>query len=311
MTDPLSTVAYQRLVDLQRRLHEHTQDTVAEYDLEVTGPDHPLWAAQYNRLSIAPIRNGLHVEYFGDAWEEPLEMTLESLSDQIVADSITSLAFSGPDEGANGTREWSFQTLLDADVSFPILRSLYVRPTEPDHHNSSLIVHAGTILEEGGDIARLVAKMPYLTELTVPNAPDASFFDQSLPHLKSLRIGGNYNTQNFIENLAAARNLPSLTSLDFTESTELQTTWLKDRDDSYVTPTAAYERLLRSSVGEALKVLILRNTRLSRDELEHLQAIRPALQFMVIQAAQGGYVSHFAKDVFPWKHLVQADPGVK
>ena len=309
MTHPLDTVAHQRLLDLQRRLHAYTEDVVAEYELDTETPDHPLWAVQYNYLSMAPLRNGLHVEYFGSTYDEPLEITLECLSDQAVADRIASLVFSGPDEGANGTREWNFEALLAADVTFPILRSLVVRPTEPDHHNASLIVHEGTIMEEGGDIARLVAKMPYLSELTVPNAPDASFFGQSLPHLTSLRIGGNYNTQHFIDNLAASANMPRLTSLDFTESTELQMTWLKERDDDLVTPLAAYERLLNSRVGEALKTLCLRNTRLSLAELAALQAIRPTLQFMVIQAAQGGYVSYMTRDVFPWKHLVQPDPG--
>lgn len=310
MSDPLSSVAFQRLQDLQRRMHEYTQDTVEEYELDTTSPDHPLWSAQYNYVSIAPLRNGLHVEYFGSPWDEPLEMALETLSEQVVADSIVSLTFTGPDEGANGTREWSFKSLLDADVTFPILRSLYVQPTEPDHHNHSLIARDGTIMEEGGDIARLVSKMPYLTELTVPNAPDETFFGQRLPHLKLLQIGGNYNTQHFIENIASTTNLPSLTSLDFTESTELQMTWAKERDESYVTSTAAYERLLESRVGENLKVLILRNTRLTAQELERLQAIRKNLQFMVIQAAQGGYVSHFKQNVFPWKHLVPGDPGV-
>ncbi|NTX58145.1 hypothetical protein [Myxococcus sp. CA039A] len=311
MTHAFSTAGYQRLLDLQLRLHAFAADIVAEYELDVGTPDHPLWAAQYNYLSIAPMRNGLHVEYFGDAWETALEMMLACLTEQAVADTITSLAFSGPDQGANGTREWSFETLLSAEVTFPILRSLSIRPTEPDHHNSSLIVHTGTIMEEGGDIARLVAKMPYLTELTVPNAPDASIFAQSLPHLRALRIGGSFDTQGFIENLASATNLPALTSLDFTESTELQMTWAKDRDDACVTSFEAYARLLASPVGEALKVFILRNSRLDIDQLQSLRAIRPGLQFMVIQAARGGYVSHFAKHVFPWKHLVPGDPGVQ
>jgi hypothetical protein len=251
MSDPLSSVAYQGLLDLQRRLLEYTREATEEYELDTASPDHPLWSAQYNYVSIAPLRNGLHVGYHGSPWEDPLEMTLECLSEQAVADGISSLAFSGPDEGANGTREWGFQSLLDADVTFPILRTLFIQPTEPDHHNHSLVARAGTIMEEGGDIARLVAKMPYLTELTVPNAPDASFFEQSLPHLKSLRIGGNYNTQHFIENIAAAGNLPALTSLDFTESTELQMTWAKERDESYVTSTAAYERLLEAPWAKA------------------------------------------------------------
>lgn len=311
MTHPLSSTAYQRLLDLQRRLYEYTCDTVAEYELDVSSPAHPLWSAQYNYLSVAPMRNGLHVEYFGDAWDEPLEMALECLSRQDVADSITSLVFSGPDEGANGTREWCFETLLAADVSFPILRSLYVRPTEPDHHNGSLIAHQGTIMEEGGDIARLVAKMPSLTELTVPNAPDASFFAVPLPHLSSLRIGGNFDTQNFIENLAASSNLPALKTLDFTESTEVQMTWAKDRQAGLVTSVASYERLLRSPAGQSLTVLALRNTVLSAEELLHLQALRPNVSLMVIQAAQGGYVGHFAKNVFPWRHLVPGDPGLQ
>ncbi|QEI06234.1 hypothetical protein FXN63_10575 [Pigmentiphaga aceris] len=310
MTNALSTPGYQRLLELQVNLLGVAQETAAEYDLDVTSPSHPLWAVQYSYLSMAPMRNGLHVEYFGGTWGDELDMTLACLARQDVADVISSLAFSGPDEGANGTREWTLEPLLRANVSFPILRSLYIRPTEPDHHNSSLISHDGSIMDEGGDIARLVAKMPFLTEMTVPNAPDASFFQQALPHLKTLRIGGNFNTQNFIRNLAGASNLPSLTSLDFTESTELQMTWAKDREDAYVTSFDAYEQLFKSPIGEQLKVLVLRNTRLSREELEHLQSLRKKLQFMVIQAAQGGYVSHFAHNAFPWKHLVQADPGV-
>ncbi|WP_157653587.1 hypothetical protein [Burkholderia ubonensis] len=43
--------------------------------------------------------------------------------------------------------------------------------------------------------------------------------------------------------------------------------------------------------------------------LEALQALHPRLQIMVIQAAHGGYVSHFKRDVFPWRHLVQKGPG--
>ena len=311
MTHPLLTPAYERLLGLQAALYAYTRETAAEYELDESSPDHPLWSVHYNRVCVAPMCNGLHVEYFGDCWETPLDMTLACLSEQAVADDITSLSFSGPDEGANGTREWNFAGLIGTDVTFPILRSFYVRPSEPDHHNGSLIVQDGKIMEEGGDIARLVAKMPYLTELTVPNAPDASFFQQSLPHLKILRIGGNFDTQNFIQNLAGATNLPSLSILDFTESTELQMTWAKDRDDSYVTSFEAYENLFKSHVSETLNGLTLRNTRLSREQLEHLQALRPGLQFMVIQAAQGGYVSHFAQHAFPWKHLVQADPGLE
>jgi len=54
----------------------------------------------------------------------------------------------------------------------------------------------------------------------------------------------------------------------------------------------------------------LRNTCLGLAQLEQLQRMRQGLQFMVIQSTIGGYVSHFAQDVFPWRHLVPADPGL-
>ncbi|WP_295521988.1 hypothetical protein [uncultured Stenotrophomonas sp.] len=43
--------------------------------------------------------------------------------------------------------------------------------------------------------------------------------------------------------------------------------------------------------------------------MQTLQALRPGLQFMVIQAGMGGYVSHFEQNVFPWAHRVPADTG--
>lgn len=76
--------------------------------------------------------------------------TLECLAEQAVASTLSSLLFSGPDTGANGTREWEFTALLDSDATFSQLRSLVIRPTEPEHHNISLVQKAGRIMEEAG-----------------------------------------------------------------------------------------------------------------------------------------------------------------
>lgn len=271
--------------------------------------DHPLWVSNYNYLAIAPMGGGLHVEFYGELWDEPFQWVLECLAEKSVADTISSLAFSGPDEGANGTREWEFTSLLDTQVSFPILRSLSIRPTEPQDHNISLIQRAGTCMEESGELARFVQKAPYLSELVVPNAPDSTFFQVELPHLSTLHVGGGSDTQGFIENLAESTNLPALAVLDFTESTELQFTWSNKRHEGVITSFASYERLLRSTACEPLTSLRLRNTCLTLEQLQSLQAIRPDLQLMVIQSTQGGYVNHFSKDIFPWRHLVQPDPG--
>ncbi|MBB1594377.1 hypothetical protein [Achromobacter sp. UMC46] len=309
MTHLFSTPGYLALMALQRRIHAFTVDAAAELDGDIDRPDLPLWTSVYQYLAIAPLHGGLHVEFFGDIWSEPFEWTLACLARQDVADTLVSLAFTGPDEGANGTREWEFTPLLDSGVQFPRLRFLSIRPTAPEDHNTSLIVQAGSIMEEGGEIARFAAKAPYLTDLVVPNAPDAAFFQVPLPQLSMLRIGGGSDTQGFIDNLAASRNLPALGLLDFTESTELQFTWAHSRPADAVTPFAAYERLFASPALDPVHSLRLRNTCLSLEELQALGAMRPSLQFMVMQATQGGYVSHFAQNVFPWQHLVQADPG--
>ncbi|AOI75412.1 MULTISPECIES: hypothetical protein [Burkholderia] len=309
MTHPLDSAGYRRLLELQRRIHDHCASEGAEEGHDHADPAEPLWLSDFNHLDVAPLRAGLHVRYFGEAWGEPLDWTLACLAEPEVASLVTDLVFSGPDEGANGTREWDFGPLLDSDAHFPILRSLYVRPTEPADHNLSMIVRRDRIMQEGGEIARFVAKAPFLAELTVPNAPDARFFDVPLPYLSRLRIGGCYDTQQFIDRLAGSDNLPSLGRLDFSESTELHSAWKHERGAGCITPFDAYERLLKSRTGQRLHALYLRNTCLDLDALEALQALHPALQLMVIQAGRGGYVSHFRKNFFPWRHLIQPDPG--
>lgn len=311
MAHPLSTPGYRKLLALQRRIHDFTLEACADEDVDIRALDLPLWGQAYQTLSVAPLLGGLQVEYFGELWEETFAWTLACLADQEVADEIVALSFTGPDEGANGTREWEFTPLLDSAVRFPLLKSLAIRPSGQADHNTVLIQRAGTIMEESGDIARFAAKAPGLIQLTVPNAPDASFFTVPLPQLSTLVVESGFDTQDFIENLASSSNLTALRSLDFTESTELQSTWADAREKGCVTPFTAYERLFRSAAGERLRALSLRNTCLTVEQLQALQALRPMLQFMVVQSPRGGYVSHFSKDVFPWRHLVQADPGLR
>ncbi|MBR8069042.1 hypothetical protein ACV22X_00435 [Burkholderia orbicola] len=55
--------------------------------------------------------------------------------------------------------------------------------------------------------------------------------------------------------------------------------------------------------------MYLGNTCLDPDAPDTLHWPHPRLQFMVIQASRGGHVSHFGRNVFPWRHLIQPDPG--
>ncbi|MCL2090180.1 MAG: hypothetical protein FWH11_02955 [Micrococcales bacterium] len=304
MTTPWTLPGYQRLLKLQQRIY-----TFWSMQGEEDGLDRgaALWVIDTYHLGVVPEGLGVHVTWFGDPWEEPWDWTQQVLSEPSVASIITSLTFDGPDEGANGTRAWDFSELIDTDACFPLLLSLFVRPTAPDDHNSSMI--ARDVLKEGGQIARLVATAPRLTHLTVPNAPDASFFDVPLQRLTNLRVGGGYDTQRFVANLAGAKNLPSLKHLDFSECTELRSTWQADREPGCVTSFESYAELVSSPVGRRLRSLCLRNAGLSLAELESLQGLNPDLAIMVVQDGHGGYVSHFRKDVFPWRHLVQTDSG--
>jgi hypothetical protein len=43
-----------------------------------------------------------------------------------VASRVASLTFDGPDEGANGTRDWDFSWLLAQEVTFPELEQLII-----------------------------------------------------------------------------------------------------------------------------------------------------------------------------------------
>lgn len=292
--------ALAKLAALQQKYYED-----AARDAE--GDD--AWHGRGTMLSFAPTPHGVHVEYHGPSCEdEALTALFDVLADPDVAESLASLALTGPDEGANGTREWILTPLLDTDVEFPRLRQLYVRPTEPDDHNFSLISKAGAAMEEAGEIARLCRKAPRLTDLTVPNAPDASFFAVSLPALCFLRVGGGYDTQRFVANLARATNLPSLCALDFSESIDVFLRWPEGEHPPRPTPFSAFEVLVGGRFSTQLRALTLRNTCLSRAELEALQARAPSLQLKVIQATHGGYVQHFAKQHYPFLHLIQSAP---
>ncbi|MEN4954908.1 hypothetical protein [Stenotrophomonas indicatrix] len=81
------------------------------------------------------------------------------------------------------------------------------------------------------------------------------------------------------------------------------------RDADEVTSFAAYERLFAGDAFAPVHSFRLRNSALSPEQLQALQATRPGLQFMVIQAGMGGYVNHFEKNVIPWRHLVPGDSG--
>lgn len=213
---------------------------------------------------------------------------LEFISNQGIADKLISIKFSGPDEGANGTKSWNFNRLVNSDVVFPNLKSFMVQLTNLGDHNQSII--DGDCLDENGIIARLMLKMPNLERLVLPSAPDKSFFQIGKHPLKSLTIQAGYSNQNFIENLANSENFFQLSALDYTEVIDVYDIPVED-----YTSFENYKKLFQSKGFSTIKHFKLRGSILETEQLFELQKLNN-VQFLNIVAKGGRYVSHLMKD---------------
>jgi hypothetical protein len=258
----------------------------------IAGADYPtLLDQEIDRLYFAEVQGLLHVEFYGQVWDEPGEpfaLLLDLLCDVEVAASLRALSFRGPDEGANGTRNWDFTRLLATDTTFPNLTSLYVEPTQPEHHNHSIIAE---VYEEEGMIGRLLDRMPALQSLTVPSAPDASFFTRGVRPLNRLRVESGYDHQDFIRNLSRSTCFPELVVLDFGDYSQR---YMDDYPER-CTPFGDYVELLRSPAGRSIRLLILRNTAFTPDQFTSLCALGSVGTLRAIQC-HGDY---FAPPL-PW-----------
>jgi hypothetical protein len=192
--------------DAMTILGEAQQRVFADADL--TNP-----YQHYNRLLFAEADGLLHVEYFGDWCDEPFTEVLDAVARPEVAERLAVLHFDSPDEGANGTRAWDFSPFLATDTVFPRMASFRVAWQRPGDHNYPILGN----YDEGGMIAQLLDRMPNLGELTVPSAPDASFFDRPAHPLAYLKVAAGYDHQDFIRNLSQSTCFPKLFRLEFSD----------------------------------------------------------------------------------------------
>lgn len=247
------------------------------------------------RLMVADLGGALAVHYFGEDYGIP-DAAAKLLAKADIAEHIVSLRIDGPDQGANGTREWRFDPILKARPRFSILRDLWIRPTATSDHNFSIVAD--------GQLSPLLSLMPQLTNVTVPNAPDSVFFDTAHPSLRSITIGMEWRTHGFITNLAHASNCPELSLLDFSDSLAPFLAYARQESEWDSTPFADYVALLKSPVGQKLRMLRLRNTRLSEAQFLELQSLHRHLQFSVILDTPHVYVSHWKGKQFPFRHVL-------
>jgi hypothetical protein len=240
------------LTELQNRLFA---------DADLTDPFH-----EYDRVLFAEVGGLLHVEYYGDWCEEPLEATLEMLARPEVAERLAVLHFDGPDEGANGSRAWDFNPLLATDALFPRLTTFRVAWQRPGDHNYPVIGY-----DEEGTVARLLDRLPNLKDLTVPSAPDAAFFDRPAHPLAYLRVATGYDHQNFILNLSQSRCFPNLFRFDFADYDQVY----HDYPEACV-PFDHYRALFQSPVLEKAHCAVW-YAPWTAEQFRELRALKPHL----------------------------------
>ncbi len=265
------------LLELQKKIY---QEESQEYEFFI----------EYSsRLFFFPVGQFYDLFFYGggNSDSESFRMFLEFICKQENADRIVSLKFGGPDEGANGTKNWDFEPVANSNVMFPNLKRFEVQLSDYADHNCSII---GKDYYEDGIIAKLLVKMPALESLSIPSAPDKSFFEIGSHPLQDLRLQVGYDNQNFIRNFAQSNNFQSLISLDYSDVMDFNNA----TKDCY-TSFEDFKMLFTSSAFSLVKRFVLRNSMLNKEQLIELQCLNKNIQFMYVDAKGGQYVSHMKK----------------
>ena len=286
----------ERLLQLQKEIY-HFETT----DFE-TQEEQDYFVGYSPKLYFFPVGDFFDISFYGNGFDdEPNTKAkdfdyesnfafcafLDFICEQENAEKLISLTFDGPDEGANGTKNWDFSRIINSDVTFLNLKSLKIQLTNLGDHNGNIIA---SVYDEEGMIAKLMEKMPNLETLVIPSAPNKSFFEIGKHPLKRLILQVGYDNQNFIENFAESDNFYQLTALDFT-----------DMIDSYDMPEEnsvsfeSFEKLFKSKAFSTVKHFKLRNSILSKEQLFELQKLND-VQFLYIKAKGGRYVSHLMEE---------------
>ena len=278
------------------RLLSKLQKKIEKVNEEVWGDPYTSWV-KYSEVSRC-----IQLEFYGEGYDDDPSQKLEDLDiednypyiallDTLVSisEKVSHLSFSGPDEGANGFRNWDFTRLIKSKSAFGNLKSLKIALTDPADHNMSCITDILNDYEENGMISNLVDSMPNLETLVLPSAPNKEFFNLTLDKLCHLRVESGYSSQEFISNYAESEGFKNLTALDFSDVSFVVD---PEERDEMGTSFESFEKLFRSKAFDSVAHFKLRNSKLNLEQLTKLQSLRPDLQFFVISAFSGSYVDY-------------------
>ena len=233
-------------------------------------------ASFVDRLGVTKVGELVHLDFYGDPFEESFGDLLDALADKAVADSVASLDLRGPDEGSNGTRNWDLSAMAESAASFPVLRRLCIEQAKPSDHNRTIVAEG---YDENGVLAKILAKAPALEVLVTPSAPNADFFQVGQRALEYLSVDTGYDHQGFIANLAKSACFPRLRAFEFGEYNE---TYVDDFS-AHLTPFADYRALFTSAAFAAVKVFRWRNPVCSPDEMAEIKALKGNRQVLVVR----------------------------
>jgi hypothetical protein len=229
-----------------------------------------------DRLCITKVGNRAHLDFYGDPYGESFSDLLAALVDASVANCVASVDLRGPDEGANGTRNWDLTAIAESGVSFPELRRLCVEQTKPADHNRTIVARD---YDEDGVLAKILAKAPALEVLVTPSAPNADFFQVGQCAIQYLSVDTGYDHQGFIANLARSSCFPKLRSFEFGECNE---TYMEDFS-AHLTPFADYRDLFSSLAFAPVKVFQWRNPVCSPKEMAEIRSLKKDCQILVVR----------------------------
>jgi hypothetical protein len=234
-------------------------------------------AGCHEYIAVSPDPQGIAVDFWGEAHQEPFGELLLALRTPEVAAELRSLTLRGPDEGVNGTRSWDIGLLVGKGVQFPKLEVVAIQQTAPSDHNRTIVGD----YEEGGVLAELLAAAPALRSLISPSAPNADFFAVGQRPLEYLGIDAGYAHEDFLVNLARSSSFPRLQFLAWGEFNE---TYMEDFAQ-HVTPFEHYRELFASPAFAGVGMFELRNPVMSEAQLQSLRPLRDrSFQFKVVRS---------------------------
>ncbi len=234
------------------------------------------YASGFERLTVRTVHNQKYVTYYGDYLGESFADLLDTVAEASVAESFASLEMSGPDGGANGTRNWDLSKIANCSVAFPNLLLLSIEQTKATDHNRSIVAES---YEEDGVLAKILAKAPRLESLTTPSAPNSDFFSVVSHPIRHLNIDTGYDHQGFIANLTHSRCFPNLQIFEFGEYNE---TYMEDFSAG-VTPFADYRELFASPAFESVNVFLWKNPVCTAEQLAELKELKPDRQISIVR----------------------------